>query len=340
MAQSKSKHTEAKHTNAVKAHGRFSCHRAALQPNSCARDVHRRAFIPKSLTMKDKKNTNLTVRLDDAMTTRLEAFEKTTPLGRAEITRQALDALLRHFETHGKVIFPVEISASEPDLTNPSTADAVERYMKANQTVLFNNFFKLMEEKNDRHIDKVLRDSGLLEKNKEHSAEVRYWPGEHLTSQTITLAGGVSAGAPIKKMGRRLLPTHIDYPSEYYALRVFGYRMFPIISDGDIIIVKAYDESMANRERVMAMAVVRDSEGELQIFGYNRKDGKEWLVSFDLEQPPAPDIKDVRIEAFFVEFYSQGKRENAPDEVLERSLIKRAIREKQEKLDKGNWKDL
>ncbi|MCW1913699.1 S24 family peptidase [Luteolibacter sp. GHJ8] len=292
--------------------------------------------------MKDKKNTNLTVRLDDAMTQRLERFEKTTPIGRAEITRQALDAVLRHFEAHGKVVFPVEISPTEPDLANPSTAEAVERYMKTNQTALFNNFLRMMEEKNDKKINRFLNETVRLQREAGELAvsEVEHWPGEFLTNQTITLAGGVSAGEPVGKVGRRLLPTNHNFPPEYYALRVFGYRMFPIVSDGDIIIVRAIEKEMIEKDRIQALAVVRDQEGELQIFGYNRKEDNEWLVSFDLEQPPAPDVKDVQIEAFFVQFYSQGKRENAPDEVLERSFIKRALKEKQEKLDKGNWKDI
>jgi hypothetical protein len=314
MARSKSKHSNAKHVNAVKAHDGYSCRATALQPYSCARDLRKRAKFHNQLTMKDKKNTNLTVRLDDSMAHRLERFEKTTPLGRAEITRQALDALLRHFEIHGKVVFPVEISAAPHDLEDPETASAVERYLMENEGSIMRKFMAKLESEYHKKLAHFVQSSGVSNFDFEANPVLKYWPGDY--GRTIVLEGGVNAGAPAKKVGRRLLETNLIFPSDAYALKVFGWRMAPIVVQGDIIVVRPYTPELLNTDRVVAMVVVRTKDGERELYGFNRADGKEWLVSFDLEAPPAPKLKDVTIEALFGSFYSQSKDREAPTVIV------------------------
>lgn len=92
---------------------------------------------------KERKITNLTVRVDETLLDRLEKLEKTTPLGRAEITRQALDAVLRHFEETGKVNFPVSVipTSMAPTLDSPAYPiiseemlhNVVQRLIRPNQ---------------------------------------------------------------------------------------------------------------------------------------------------------------------------------------------------------------
>ncbi|MCW1885491.1 ribbon-helix-helix protein, CopG family [Luteolibacter flavescens] len=65
------------------------------------------------------KDVNLTVRLNPKMVERLEALEKESPLSRAEITRQALDAVLRAFEATGQIEFPVTVTSQ---LTDPHSS--------------------------------------------------------------------------------------------------------------------------------------------------------------------------------------------------------------------------
>jgi hypothetical protein len=74
----------------------------------------------------EKRFSNITVRLDEGMISRLERLEEITKLGRSEITRQALDGILRYFEEEGTITFPVEV-ISRKDLA--STAEAIARHI-------------------------------------------------------------------------------------------------------------------------------------------------------------------------------------------------------------------
>lgn len=258
--------------------------------------------------MSQKKNTNLTVRLDDAMTARLERFEKTTPLGRAEITRQALDGILRHFETYGNVVFPVQLSAKPHDLNDPETASAVETYLMENEGSLMRKFIKKLEEENHRYLKSVVKD---FHADKETNPYLKYWPEER-AMKTVLLDGGVSAGEEVKKVNRRLLEAERVYPDGCFALKVFGHRCHPIVQNGDIIVVQTWNQEMAAEENLLAIAVVRDKDHIRQLYALNKKDGKTWLTSFDVDAPPAPPIEEVKIEALFVEFHTHNYEHRMP----------------------------
>jgi hypothetical protein len=107
--------------------------------------------------MKPVKTTNITIRIDDELDARVVAMEKATPVRRAEIIRQLLDAACRYFEEHGQIVFPVEIS----DGSNPPKPREMEIDEEMLQRVV--GRYLREQEKSNAFEETVNRTKALLE---------------------------------------------------------------------------------------------------------------------------------------------------------------------------------
>lgn len=59
---------------------------------------------------------NLGIRLDVALTERLEAFERRTGVSGVTLGRNAIEAALTFFEAHGKISFPLVVIDESPEI--------------------------------------------------------------------------------------------------------------------------------------------------------------------------------------------------------------------------------
>jgi SOS-response transcriptional repressor LexA len=131
-------------------------------------------------------------------------------------------------------------------------------------------------------------------------------------SYWIDLHGGVAAGAQItSQVVPEPIPVDKQYPSDHYALRVFGQSCEPKIPDGSTIVVKA----MVNGgyPRIGTIVVYSDATGSaLKEFGYRKANrGEEDMADrmgnipvLRSVNPAFPDVQTLdggKIDAVFVE---------------------------------------
>lgn len=91
------------------------------------------------LMAKEKKTENLTLRVESRLMERLMALEEGLGYGRAEIVRQALYAVISHYEKNGRLDFPIEIAEKKgvgAELLKEAVSEEASRIIQENSPQL------------------------------------------------------------------------------------------------------------------------------------------------------------------------------------------------------------